>query len=278
MGKHSIPGICSRAALLLLAIIAGCTSVHNIRTDKPSPSTQPSSFTVLTYNIRVGYGGKDPGVNPWELRRAKKKLNPIIRAIASVDPDIVGLQEVLGEGQARQIAKRLNLNFAYAAHPGRGWWGLAVLSKFPITDCLSRPGSAGRIVLVCEIEVHDRRVTFVDVHKNLEKTKSSVSSIMTAINSIDPPLIVMGDFNIAPYDERNLLVKERLADTLYGIRTESAANVRRRGTFVTARNYRIDYVFTDKQNFKVEDVGLIAGVHDNASDHIGYWAQISFER
>lgn len=279
MSKHSIPGNCSRASLfLLLAIIAGCVSVQNVRTVKPSPIERTGSFTVLTYNIRVGYGRKDPGVSPWILRRAKKNLNPIIRAIASVDPDIVGLQEVLGEGQARQIAEGLNLNFAYAAHAGRGWWGLAILSKFPITDCLSRPISAERRILVCDLEVHARKVTFVDVHKNLQKTKSSVASIMASINSIDPPIIVMGDFNVAPYDGRIDLVTERFVDTAYEVRTAAAVHVWTRGTFAESSNYRIDYVFIDQQNFEVQDVGLIAGAHIDASDHIGYWAQISFVR
>ena len=88
--------------------------------------------------VSLNEGIKDARVSPWDLRRRKKNLPAIVAAIRSIDPDIIGLQEVLGPGQAQELAQTLNMNYAYGEHPasssGISWWGLAVLSKYEILE------------------------------------------------------------------------------------------------------------------------------------------------
>ena len=156
----SVPRVA--VCVLTTLVLGGCQSFENIRKVGPGVSSRDSqTVTVMSYNIRVGYGGRDPGVDPYILSRSGEDLPPIIAAIRSIDPDIVGLQEVAGSGQARRLAEALNMNYAYVYHATgsarRQWWGVAVLSKFPIlkaqgTEISSGPGNTksirgGRVVV-----------------------------------------------------------------------------------------------------------------------------------
>ena len=100
-----------------IVIFTGCQNFQNIRTqetDRFPMSYRP--LTVMSYNIRVGYGGKDRGVDPYILSKRQENIAPIIAAIQSVGPDIIGLQEVRGSDQARRLALALDMNYAYAWH------------------------------------------------------------------------------------------------------------------------------------------------------------------
>ena len=119
-------------------IIFGCasvTNIHNIRQiDGTFEHLGAGELIFMTLNIRAGGGLKNPGMSPYRVVATKENLIKIADAIKSVDPDIIGLQEVRGYNQAKFLAKKLNMNFAYSAHAGSNWWGLAVLSKFNIID------------------------------------------------------------------------------------------------------------------------------------------------
>ena len=102
---------------LSILVLAGCQNLSYIRKDTAATVPTPDKrLTVMSYNIRVGYGGKDRGVDPFTLTQREENLSPIVAAIQSIDPDIVGLQEVRGLGQARRLANALDMNYAYAWH------------------------------------------------------------------------------------------------------------------------------------------------------------------
>ena len=137
------------ARLLMVAVTAfllmtgftwkGRTVVSNIRNKTPSfVYDDRQALTIVSFNIRVGYGTEDRGVDPYTLKGRKKKLGPVVDAIQSCGADIVGLQEVLGKRQALKVARKLNMNAAYADHPtfspSGPWWGVAILSKYPIVQ------------------------------------------------------------------------------------------------------------------------------------------------
>jgi len=164
--------------LILLAGIPACMPVHNIR--PPSPGVEkPRPFTILTYNIRVGAGLRKYGRNPYLLKdEIQPDLPPIIAAVRSIDPDIVGLQEVLGEDQAASIAKALNMNYAYVSHGldrYGTWWGVAVLSKFPILHVARQEISSGRgntrANLYATIPVFGKECVFIVMHKDKDQKK-----------------------------------------------------------------------------------------------------------
>jgi endonuclease/exonuclease/phosphatase family metal-dependent hydrolase len=111
--------------ILLLSALSDCrTTIHSSRRFKRG------QITVMSYNIHHGAGtdGK------YDLKR----ISEIIRRHS---PDIVCLNEVdfqtertNGDEQARQLAADLGMEFSFARNfefQG-GWYGNAILSKYPI--------------------------------------------------------------------------------------------------------------------------------------------------
>ena len=271
--------------ILSIALFLGCKNVNNIRkTTTDDSAVSPKILTVMSYNIRVGYGGHDRGVDPYTLSMRKENLSPILTAIRSIDPDIIGLQEVRGSGQARRLAAALNMNYAYQGHATGSsrpsWWGVAVLSKFQILKARGIQISSGRgntkSALICHINIGGQRAAFFSIHKDKDlKSGSSFKVIMKAVKKIEGPVVLIGDLNMNPYDPRLELLRGRFIDSAMAVETESAKNSRNTGTFLGLG--RIDYVLVDPRYFSVKDAGIISREHWNASDHIAYYARITPE-
>lgn len=280
------------ARLLMVAITAfllmtgftwkGRTVVSNIRNGTPSfVYDGRQALTIVSFNIRVGYGTEDHGVDPYTLKDRKKKLGPVVDAIQSCGADIVGLQEVLGHRQALQVARKLNMNAAYADHPtfspSGPWWGVAILSKYSIVQAEDIQISSGvgnsKTALLCTIDVGGRRQHFVSIHKDKDlKDGGSFRAIMLKIESVKAPVVLIGDFNMSPFDRRLNILKPRFGDSAEMIDTPSAQEARRVGTFYGIG--RIDYVWTDVMHFRVIDAGLTPRRHRDASDHLAYWTRV----
>lgn len=263
---------------LSVVVLSGCELYRNIRTDVPTGLLgSPGTLTIMTYNIRVGYGSEDPGVSPLILKDRRKKLPPIVAAIRSVDPDVVGLQEVLGESQARELATALNMNYAYVAHGGvAGWWGVALLSKYRIMEARGvqvGPQPAARFMLIARVDVGGRPMTFTSIHADHTATDASIRGTWQAIEKVAGPVILIGDFNTVPSDRSFDLLKARFVDTAVAIDNESAMDALRWETFEDFG--RIDYIFVERQHFAVQTVGLIGREHWRASDHRAYYARVS---
>jgi len=268
--------------ILSIFITVGCQNAYNISTIIPGDTLSKNNLlTVMSYNIRVGYGGKDPGVDPYILSMRKETLSPIVAAIQSIDPDIIGLQEVRGLGQARRLAEELNMNYAYVGH-GTGssrpsWWGVAILSKFPILKAKGIQISSGRgntkSALISTVDINGQPTFFFSIHRDKDlKSGSSLKAIMSAVDKIGDPIVLIGDLNMHSYDQRLELLKRRFIDTALAIDTQCAKNARNTGTFLGLG--RIDYVLVDPQYFKVQDAGIISREHWNASDHLAYYSRI----
>ena len=272
--------------LLLCLMVAGCTQAHNIRTPaKDRVRVRP--VTVMTYNIRIGAGLRKYGRNPYLLKdEIQPRLGPIIAAIGSVDPDIVGLQEVLGEKQAAAIARALNMNYAYVPHGLErygAWWGVALLSKFPILHVTRQEISSGRgntrANCIAELDVFDTLWTVVILHK--DKDQRDGAALYRTLEMIEKqrgPALLLGDFNIRPGDKRWAITATRFQDSLYRTRTENARQVEKRGTWPGKpgkyQGKRIDYILVDKGRFDVLDAGLVDKKYRSASDHLGYYAVV----
>lgn len=276
-----------RVVLLLpTVLIFGCGHFSNIRVADPAERLNPEYLTVMSYNIRVGYGTKEPAVSVYELAKRPVSLALVVAAIRSVQPDVVGLQEVAGDWQARTLAKALNMNVAYVPHgldTSGNWWGVAVLSKYRIVDAERVEISPGgrnrspRSVVVCKTDVGGRSVAFVSVHRDhVDADDRAVKAILGVVANIETPVVVMGDLNLLPNDWRMGLLKERLVDTVQQVGNENARRVDQIGTFPSLG--RIDYVLVDPRHFEVNDVGLIGSEHWDASDHLGYYAKIRLKR
>lgn len=239
------------------------------------------ALIVLSFNIRVGYGVEDWGTSPYELKDHDKDLEPVVEAIRSCEADIAGLQEVLGNDQALKLAKRLNMNVAYAEHPtfspGGPWWGVAVLSRYPIVQSerftISSGAGNSKSALLCTIDVGGRYHYFVSIHKDKDlKDGGSFKRIMRKAKAVKGPMVLIGDLNMTPYDSRLNLLRPRFVDCAEKIVSATAQEARRVGTFYGIG--RIDYIMVDPAYFTVVDVGLAERRYRKASDHLAFWAKI----
>jgi endonuclease/exonuclease/phosphatase family metal-dependent hydrolase len=163
---------------------------------------------VVTLNI-WNRGG------PWDAR-----LQVIRGGLADLDPDIVGLQEVLrpttGEGpnQGLQIAEGLGYHVAYGASFDSGGieFGNAALSRFPIARSevfllprIDTPDS--RCLLFAEIDAPFGKLPFFVTHLSWRfnegnAREAQVKAIAEHVKRLCPidgfPPVLVGDFNAEP--------------------------------------------------------------------------------
>lgn len=269
-------------AWLLGLFFWGCAAgIQNIRqVDSSSVSLEAWELTFMTFNIHVGGGSAYPRMNPYEVKATKENLTKVAEAIKSVDADIIGLQEVRGFQQATFIAEQLNLNYAYVPHQS-GWWGLAILSKYKISDLNSKPISRSgdmRMAQICTIHIEGKPVIFINLHvspSHLPMADSSYEeqfdAILKILANIEGPIILVGDLNRKPWTEELNPIKKKLVDTA---EASGATNVFTHGTFMV----RVDYIFFDPKYFEVIDADVVSEAHWDASDHLAYWAKVKLKK
>ncbi len=273
----------SRCTLIIaiFLIAAGCQPIQSVR---PSVSelAKGSCLQLMTYNIRVG-AGRDGLLTPVKyLTSSEDKLQKIVSAIRSLDPDIIGLQEVRGTAQAKFLADSLGMNYVYLSHQdSRLEWGVAVLSRFKITEYYGKfiryDEKKRRVALVCTIELHDSAVTILNVHYYLGDYDKQVEETMKLLKGINGPVILMGDLNLIDPDDGLAPIRTKLIDTSEAIDTVGSQKAKQRGTYRFGSK-RLDYIFVDPNNFTVIDAGLVPEEHWNASDHIGYYSCVTPKR
>jgi endonuclease/exonuclease/phosphatase family metal-dependent hydrolase len=238
----------------------------------------------MAFNIRHGCGVESWGnTTSGFFKGCTKKLDRVVSAISSADPDVVGLQEV-DIFHVADIAKALNMNFAYSTHNPRGyggWWGNAVLSKFKILESKTTPvggtGEINRSIVTAIALVNGQHTAFVSVHTDHRlDSDSSVRRILSHVKSLSVPTILIGDFNMTPGDHRISLITEQAGfiDTAAAVRTGRAM-----GTYgrTPSGGRRIDYVFVQSSFFEVLDAAMVSDEHYDASDHIAYYAKVKWK-
>ena len=237
----------------------------------------------MSFNIRHGCGREKWGnASSAFFKGCQKKLGPVVSAIGSVDPDIVGLQEV-SSSQAGEIARALNMNYTYSAHNATGyghWWGNAVLSKFQILESQATAigGSAGRnrSIVTAIALVKGTPTAFISVHTDHRLAdERSIKKILHHIDTMSRPTVLIGDFNMLPLDSRASLITEK-AGFIDSARAGKPGQMM--GTWDFPSGIRIDYVFVPLKYFKVLDAALVTDEHHDASDHIAYYTKIKWKQ
>jgi endonuclease/exonuclease/phosphatase family metal-dependent hydrolase len=151
-------------------------------------------------------------LGPWEER-----LVAIRKEIERLQPDIIGLQEVLvlpehAFDQASAIADGFGYHVAFGRSPDAGPYtmGNAILSRWPIARALTfgLPGTDEHRCLVhAEIDSPIGKIPFFSTHLNWKFDESSirqlqVQSLVRFVAANAPaenyPAIVVGDFNSEP--------------------------------------------------------------------------------
>lgn len=258
--------------LLLFLATTGCTSDSTFHQTKYPDARQ---ITVATFNIRMGFGHADRQIGPYSLRGHWRAIDSVTEAIRSVDADLIALQEVDGPAQAKKLAKTLNMNFAYRSHPNP-WWGVAILSKFPIVDrkTIYLGGvDLGRNALQATINLGGHAISIVSIHRDhRDKSVIAYNALNRYLRSTRDPVILAGDFNTIPSDSK-LRLFAGFSDTANEVDTIGAQLVKVVGTWYYPPT-RIDYIFIQPKKFRVLDVGIPEQEYEKSSDHRLYFAKL----
>lgn len=232
-------------------------------------------------------------VMSWNIWHGKY-LDQIIRDIKKINPDIIGLQEVIQspkiENIAKQIADNLSYEFAYCKafltdrHTPSYEQGNAILSKYKLvkSECyfLSDPKfykkdteTEPRVAIKTEVQINNKLLSVVTTQlahthnfEDSEIRQLQVKNLLKLVPSRGA--VLMGDFNSLPDKDEVKKVTQTLKDAdsfsnptwcVYPKESECG----RRGL-----KYRIDYIFVGKdievKEFKIGD--------SKASDHLPIFA------
>jgi endonuclease/exonuclease/phosphatase family metal-dependent hydrolase len=258
---------------------------------------------ILTLNIWNRQG-------PWEER-----LRLLRAGVKALDPDLVGLQEVIdnaGHTQAQDIAAGLGYESAFGVahdHGGGVGFGNAVLSRWPIASSRVVPLPTGetqehRALLCTQIASPHGTIPFFVTHLNWKfhhgvVRERQVVAIAETVKQDAPisglPPVLTGDFNAEPEAAeirflkglQSLEGKSTFFADCFGICGEG-----RGFTYDATRNpfaaptheypRRIDYVFVRGPDEQVRGKPLSARVVLEevnagvaASDHYGVLAEVS---
>ncbi len=253
--------------LLFVVTLAACSGQLKSRS---SAKNTPTLIRVMAYNIHHANPPSKPGLID---------IDAIAKAIKDQNPDLVALQEVdvntkrSGKfNQAEEIARRLGMSFFFAKaidHEG-GDYGIAILSKYPMTETkVSRlPTEAStkgepRVLATAKITLPDGRfIRFGSTHLDAQKEHINRELQIKEINRITAdenlPFIIAGDFNATP------------GSTVINLLDQSFTRSCQQCEFtipVIKPNKTIDFIaFTPKSKFSVQSTTVIPERY--ASDHL----------
>ncbi|GBF10671.1 endonuclease/exonuclease/phosphatase family protein [Tepidibacillus sp. HK-1] len=218
---------------------------------------------IMSYNIHSGK-------NTWMIPSFRK----MIRFFQKEQPDVIGLQEVNENNkrgsQVTALEHQLKMNVHFGPHLsiGKGHYGIATLSRFPILDrkqILLTSQKEQRGFLDTVIKVDRKEVHLLNTHLGLNGKERSVQfkEIEQYIRSLSQPFIFLGDFNtIFPELDSSLLID-----------TGKQSKKEHQSTMMLTKK-RIDYIFISKEleliNYEVLDVTF--------SDHYPVVVEVTFKR
>ena len=158
---------------------------------------------IISYNIHSGVG-----------QDKKHDYRRIGNYLAERDADIVLLQEMDTRAPERDVIKDIrdicagsvyHLVPSPALSSESGWYGNAVLTRFPVLESqtldVSQEGFQPRNIQMVTVETHDGPLTVVNTHKGLKKheRRSQFGQlheyIADKLKRRPTPLVLAGDFN-----------------------------------------------------------------------------------
>lgn len=154
---------------------------------------------VMTYNIHQGFNND-----------GRADLEPQFEIIRRIDPDIVFIQESeglrLNNGiidPVYYLASRLNMYYHRGPRTGEGIHGVALMSKFPISNVKVHfldSDEDQRVAVSCRADLGEDHVNLVSVHIGLSDRdrEIQISELAGIIEEMDGAVIVGGDFNSEP--------------------------------------------------------------------------------
>ncbi|WP_207510543.1 endonuclease/exonuclease/phosphatase family protein [Longitalea luteola] len=212
-------------AALALVIHGGCNKdpympgnaptyielINNVNTYGKENDNDPvlSSIKVMTYNIHTAEPPAAPGV---------VNIDAIAKVIRDEAPDIVFLQEVdkntgrngYTKDQSAELGALTKMNVAYfsAINYMKGFYGVAILSKFPMSHIrkqLLPKGNAAeeqRVIGLAQVDLPGKDSLLAMVthlqHDNEASRLLQVRELVNVASSITIPVVMGGDLNERP--------------------------------------------------------------------------------
>jgi endonuclease/exonuclease/phosphatase family metal-dependent hydrolase len=232
--------------------------------ESESRDDEPVSEEIVvgSYNIRHGTGNDE-----------KLDLNRTGNVIASMDCDIVGVQEVDfgttrsgGINQTSSLGRQLGMYGAFGKFMDfqKGQYGIAVFSRLPVRETWAIPlpdGEEPRSALGIRVQTRlNQFFTATSVHFDwIDDDKArfeQATALIAALQELQEPVLVLGDFNDQPDSRTMNLFRE------IGIVCDETG-----GTWpATSPDQRIDYIVAvPKSRWEIVRSEVIS--EPEASDH-----------
>lgn len=243
----------------------------------PRARGRTRNVRVMSYNVHVGIG--------MDKRLDLRRVAEVIRRER---PDLVGLQEI-DRGTQRtnrvdqiaELARLTRMHYAFAPNLNfqGGWYGVAILSRFPILASeharfLHRREAERRGYLRVEIEIGGRPLSFVTTHLDYQHDDNRLyetEQLLRAVAGVAAPLVVAGDFNDEPAGQSYKLMLSRFADAWAASGAAGAGP-----TYpADAPRKRIDYIFHAPAGRTRTRRAWV--VESRASDHRALVAEIELQ-
>lgn len=196
--------------LLLIAACAKPTYQSSVSTANKTNDFK-DEITVLSYNIHHANPPSKPNVID---------MNAIANVIRQQQPDLVALQEVdvntsrSGSTlhQAEELGKRTGMiaYFGKAIDYGGGAYGVAILSKYPLSDMknMALPtaevtGGEHRTLAMATITFPTgKKIVFASTHLDAQSNDTNrvlqMNRIVELLKQEQLPVVIAGDFNAVP--------------------------------------------------------------------------------
>ncbi|MAX65882.1 MAG: endonuclease/exonuclease/phosphatase family protein [Bacteriovoracaceae bacterium] len=241
---------------------------------------------ILTFNIHKGFNWNN---TKYTLKRLKK-------ALTHIHPDIVFLQEVVGENKKHQkkfdkwidrqfeyLAQDLWSDFSYSNHAVFDFrnHGNVILSKYPILNTevqdISTNHYEQRALLFSEIQIEDKILHTYCVHLNLLhkdriKQYEYIKDFVQSKSDNHHPILIAGDFN-----DWNQKASEHFLniDNLYDAHKFKHGFYGR--TFPTLFPLlKLDRIYT--KGFHILDAEVFKNKHwKSLSDHLPIYIEVEFK-
>lgn len=182
-----------------------------VKTVPASSADENLELSVLCYNIHHCNPPSKPDLIDIEA---------IAKVIRQQNPDLVALQEVdvntsrsgTSLNQAEELGRLTGMNayFGKAIDYGGGEYGVAILSKYPLSDIKNRPlpsaaGTNGepRTLLSATVSLpRNKQIIFASTHLDAQRNDANrqlqIKKILELVKQETLPVIIAGDFNAVP--------------------------------------------------------------------------------
>ncbi|SIQ99263.1 Metal-dependent hydrolase, endonuclease/exonuclease/phosphatase family [Pontibacter lucknowensis] len=195
--------------LLCSVLLTACVSKSPQGMGDENTEKAASQLRIMSYNIHHANPPGEKGVID---------LEAIAGVIRSEEPDLVALQEVDvhiprsgNVHQAEALAAMLGMHFyfAKAIDFGGGEYGVAILSRYPLSDTRKvelpkedSPKAEGRVLAVATVQLPGgQRIRFGSTHLDIQSSANRQQQVQTiiAVAAADQlPFILAGDLNDYP--------------------------------------------------------------------------------